>query len=317
MANEVVPFQVSTEMQAYLADKFGVDNTDLTEGVMSSFGIVSFKGKVWRVKYKGEEQIVKTADGDPAPSLVAVIVRGSPQISKIFYPGAYTEGDNEAPDCYSMDGVKPDPNSAKPQAPSCAACPHNVWGSKITEQGNKTKACADSRRLAVVPYPDLKNEKFGGPLLLRIPPASLQELQKYADQLKEWGMAYQAVVTKISFDMELAYPKLVFKAIGSLQSKEEADVVQGWLDGDEIGRMLSEAPIADGAPAPTQAEPAPEPTQKAAPEKKPAEKPKVVQMKPEPEPEKEPEPKATPKEQNSVEATPVEDGLNDLLGTLL
>ena len=38
-------------------------------GVQSSFAVVSLKGKVWRIKYRGEEQIVKGARGQPIQEL--------------------------------------------------------------------------------------------------------------------------------------------------------------------------------------------------------------------------------------------------------
>ena len=104
MAGDVIPF----ELPAGVLDAFkGLDpaSDDLSSGVQPSYGIVSFKGKVWRVKYKGEEHIIKNKDGDPAASLVAVIVKGSPCISKIYYPGSYTEGDDSPPACFSIDGV--------------------------------------------------------------------------------------------------------------------------------------------------------------------------------------------------------------------
>ncbi len=327
MAGDVVPFEIPAGLSAEMADLFGTTNNDLSEGVQESFGVISFKGKVWRVKFKGEERIIKTADGDPAPSLVAVMVKASPQISKIYYEGAYTEGDNDAPKCFSIDGMRPDPGSDATQAPTCAACPKNVWGSKITEQGNKTKACSDSRRIAVVPYPDIKNEAFGGPLLLRVPPASLQELSAYSKLLDDMGLPYQAVITKISFDMELAYPKLKFTALKAL-SREEAMVVIEQMNSDEVGRMLAEAPIADGvgeapsepslsqqaaatgpAPAAAVVEPTPEPTPEPVPEIVPE---TVVEPTPEPVVEKQ-----TPKEANAVEAEPVSQELDGLLGTLI
>lgn len=341
MAGDVVPFEVPAGLLDKYQDLLSAGENDLSAGVADSFGVISFKGKVWRVKFKGEERIVKTPDGDPAPSLFAVIVKGSPQISKIYYPGSYTEGDNDAPTCFSVDGVRPDPGAEAPQSPTCAACPKNVWGSKVTEQGNKTKACADSRRLAVVPYPDMKNEAFGGPLLLRIPPASLQDLKSYQELLKRNNAPYQLVVTKISFDMDVAYPKLTFTAMRAL-TEEEAAVSIAWGEDEIIDRMLAEAPIADGMPE-AGGEPAGEPTlsQRAAAPKpaSPAPKAKPAAPKPTPEPvaeeipetapldatpEPEPEPekeekkaKPTPKEQNAVEANEVDANLDQLLGNMI
>lgn len=323
MTGALVPFEMTADQLAEFKELFGdpAENNDLSEGVQASFAVVSFKGKVWRVKYKGEEQIIKHPEtGDPLPSLPCVLVKGSPQISKIYYEGAYTEGSDDAPKCFSIDGVKPDPGADKAQCATCAACPHNAWGSKITEQGNKTKACSDSRRIAVVPYPDIKNEAYGGPLLLRVPPASLQELDSYNQELKRMGVPYNAVVTKVSFDHELAYPKLTFQAIRGL-TMDEAKVVLEMKEGDVVKRMLSEAPITDAAPSIAEAaQAAPKKAPAPAEKKEPAAANEETTAAPPEEsaaPEEKPKDKASPKEANGAAPVEVPADLKGLLDNLL
>jgi hypothetical protein len=323
MAGDVILFEPPSYLQEY-KEKMA-SNSDLTTGVSDSFPVLSFKGKVWRVKYQGEERIIKDKDGEPTSHLIAVVVKGSPQVSKIYYEGAFVEGSDEPPACYSIDGVKPDPGSAKPQAPACAGCKHNVFGSKITEQGNKTKACADNRRVAVVPYPDIENKNFGGPLLLRVPPASLQNLRNYAQMLENGGANYNMLVTRIGFDAEAAYPKLTFRVMtypsGDKQGQhiwlnpDELDKVIAMQRGDTIDRMLAHAPIVPEDPAATPEVVEPEAGPGPAPEPEPKPEPKVeVAEAPEPEPKKE---KPSAKDANSAEVKPVEDSLNDLIGNLL
>lgn len=336
MAGDVIPF----ELPSGVLDAFkGIAPTnDLSAGVQPSFGIVSFKGKVWRVKYKGEEHIIKNADGDPAASLIAVMVKGSPCISKLYYPGTYAEGDDAPPACFSIDGVRPDPGADDPQAQTCAACPHNVWGSKITEQGNKTKACSDSRRVAIVPYPDVANKAFGGPLLLRIPPASLQNLAAYNDMLVSKGVPYQAVVVKIGFDASKAYPHLTFTPMAAVDA-DKASVIMEMVESPEVERMLASAPITDEADTPAQAArraagpkpaPAPAPASTKAPEQAPAavtagfgqaisetpedRKPAEEVTPSDPAPEKEAE-KPSAKEQNSVEGDRVSGDISELINS--
>ena len=320
MAGDVIPFEVPANLVAEMNKMFGgVDNDDLSAGVQGSFGVVSFKGKVWRIKHGGEEQIVKTVEGDPAPYLLAVIVKSSPQVSKIYYTGTYTEGDDSAPTCFSIDGVKADVSSDAVQSSSCAACPMNVWGSKITESGTKTKACADSRRLAVVPYPDIENVNAGGPMLLRVPPASLQEVSRFGKEVKGWGLNYSAVVVRISFDMNVAYPKLMFKAVRGL-SVDEARQIVAMRSGDAVSAMLAAAPMFDAAPAPAPVEAAPAPAPKAAPKAAPTAAPVPVEVAPEPvqaAAEPEPVPKQTPKEANAAVVEPASAELNALIGGLL
>jgi hypothetical protein len=249
MSTALTTIDMGAELRALiLADT--VDNSALREGIAASFPVMSFRGKVWRVRYQGEAKPI-LMDGDPVPAILCVIVQANPQLSKLYYKGAYEEGSSDAPTCFSLDGVKPDASSENVQCTSCAACPHNVWGSKITPQGTKTKACSDSRRVAVVPYPDLANEAYGGPMLLRVPPASFKELVRYSSHLDEIGGQFSAVVTRIGFDLEAAFPKLVMREVRALSADEYRQVI-GMRDMETVERMLSatESQIADVAPDP-------------------------------------------------------------------
>jgi hypothetical protein len=198
-----------------LANAFGYQESDLTDGAGLGFPVLSYRGKVWRVVHKGSETPLRTPDGDPLPSVRVIILKANKNLSKIFYEKSYAEGDSEAPDCFSMDGERPDPSIKAPPSKTCAACPNAAWGSKVSDDGKELKACQDSRRIVVVPANDIANEAMGGPMLLRIPAASLGNLVAYDDRLKQANAAYFGVATKISFDMDAAYPKLVFDYDGT------------------------------------------------------------------------------------------------------
>lgn len=291
----LVPFEVPEHLLRELMEMFPDDNnSDLTEGVAMSFAVVTFRGKVWRVRYKGEDRVIKLQNGDPASSIIAVLVKSSPAISKLYYPKQYTEGDDAPPLCFSLDGIRPDNGSVEKQSPTCASCPHNIWGSRVTESGSKAKACADNRRTAIVPYPDLKNEAFGGPMLLRVPPTSLQELWRLGNTLKQSGLPYQAVVVKISFDYDVAYPKLVFQAIRPL-SKEEAAIAREHMESDTVLRMLME-PVAGDETGTTEQAATAQGAAAAVEPAKPAPAPKPA-PKPKPAPEPAPEPAQAPAEE--------------------
>jgi hypothetical protein len=48
--------------------------------------------------------------------------------SKSWYEGGCQEGvTGQRPTCSSMDGVTPDSDAMKPQAPACAICPKNEF----------------------------------------------------------------------------------------------------------------------------------------------------------------------------------------------
>lgn len=236
--SNVVPFEGS-KVPAVLKDQMaGAD--DLSAGVSGGFAVISIRSSKWRVKYQGEEHPILNADGDPVASLEAVIVKANPHVTKNFYAQGYSDGASEAPDCYSLDGIRPDASVEDPQAETCAKCPKNVFGSRITPAGKKAKACQDNRRLAIVPTADIMNETFGGPMLLRVPAASLADLAMMGKNLAARGFPYNAVSVRIGFDLDASYPKLTFKPVRPLTDEEAAKVVSIMRD-DKLERILAEA----------------------------------------------------------------------------
>lgn len=227
-----------------------VNNDELGQGVASSYGVIGYRGKVWSTKYQGKETPLMRDDGDgPRGSIEVVLVKAAGAVSKIFYANGYQDGANQAPDCWSADGVKPDASVAKKQCATCANCPMNAWGSRVTDAGKPGKACSDSRRLAVVPVNDIANESFGGPMLLRVPAASLKDLKGYGELLNGYGYPYYAVATRISFDPKEAFPKFVFGAIRPL-TEDEAMHVAEMRNDKRVSTVVSEmAQEFKGAPA--------------------------------------------------------------------
>ena len=143
----IVPFKGNSLPDFLIASD--ADNSEFSHGAGEGFGVLSYRGKVWRLKHKGEEHVL-TKDGEPTQRLNLVMIRANKGYSKIYYAKKYAEGDDAAPDCFSPDGVKPDPSVQRPQCKTCEACPMNVWGSRMTDEGKKAKACQDSRRMAVL-----------------------------------------------------------------------------------------------------------------------------------------------------------------------
>jgi hypothetical protein len=239
MANDLVELFKDNVVPAWArldADE-GVD--EITAGAGSPMGILSIRGKVFRMRYRGSEDVVRDpSTGEPVSFLDVVLVAGNPNLSKMYYGKAYVEGSDDAPDCMSVNGDVPDPGVPNRQNPDCPSCPHNVWGSKITPQGTKTRACGDSRRIAVVPANDIPNEAWGGPVLVRVPAASLGPLQQYGDRLKQLGTKFYAVKTRLSFDSSKAYPQLAFRPIGGLTQEQYRQAVEV-RSGEQLKRVLS------------------------------------------------------------------------------
>ena len=318
-----VPAKVINQLPAHLRAAASVESfNEITAGVQSGFPVLSIRGKVWRIRKSGEEQNYTDDEGDAVQSVELVLIKSNPQPSKVYYDKAYEEGNVEAPTCWSADGHKPDAGVQTPQAKACAACPNNAWGSKLTPSGAKTKACADARRLAVVFLHELEEKGADAqPILLRIPPASLNPLKDYAEKvLQPKGIPYFSVSTKIGFDATVAYPKLTFKAKQFL-TEEQFELVTKFRESEDVRRILAEshefeagtteggdvagtADPAEDTPAPASA---PKPAaKKAAPKPVEAEDVEVaeVEISPAPAPAPKAAPKKTPTKVNGKKAAP-------------
>jgi len=234
-----------------LSNKFGAlvqagVGMDLGDGIRSSYAIVSIKGGKFRIKYKGEERILDMPHPqDPSQRLPlsfidVVIVKANPFLNKQFYEGNYVEGSTEAPDCYSLDGKVPSPNAPRPQHTNCALCPKNQFGSKIGDNGQKQKACRDTKKLAIVPLVDIKNETMGGAMLFRVPPSALKDLSVMSDALKGRGYPYNSVAVRIGFDTTVSHPKPTFQALRPLND-DEADQVLEMFQSDSVANVLADS----------------------------------------------------------------------------
>jgi hypothetical protein len=246
--SEIIPFE-SGNLPAYLKNQ-NVENLngDLISTVSTGFPVVSIKGKIFAIVRGGERTtMMNPKDPDsPATAIEVVLLKGNKGVSKVYYAKGYQEGtEDQKPDCYSNEGVKPEDNSKNPQSKQCSTCAHNQWGSKIGDNGGKGKACQDSKRLAIAGA-GLIND----PYLLRVPPASIKALSEYAAALQKRNLHYSQVVTKIAFEAEAATPKLTFKAMGYLPESAYNEV-KAVVDTEVVASILGTGVVAvdDAIPA--------------------------------------------------------------------
>ena len=241
---------------------------------------ISIKGSRFRIIEGGAETVLEDT------KLSVVIVGANPRLSKTFYAKQWTpDSEPSSPDCYSLDGVRPHGESTDPQNDTCAGCPMNAWGSKITPMGQQIKACADQKRLAVV----ASNDPEGPVYLLQITPAALKGLGSYQKELQMRGIPVEAVKTVVTFDTDASFPKLMFK-FGGFLDETEYNEIEGLFGSDKVLEITGEKEVA----AATAAEPKPKAATKV-----------VVKAKPEPEPEVEEAP--APKRGFGAKAAVVEE----------
>lgn len=287
MANDMVAI-TAAKLPAHLQGKVKTSNVFASAVAVGGFPVISIKGKVFHVQ-RGDERTLVTKDesGDPSASLEAVIVAVNPNKSKVYYDSGYQDGSVAKPTCYSNDGNAPAADAEQPQAMKCAACPNNQWGSRITDNGGKGKACGDSMRLAIA-SPDQLND----PMLLRVPAASLKTLGAYGQQLAKRGVEPHHVVTKIGFDYDVAHPALTFKAVRFVDAEELDEIEAVRVDEEETITQITgvanpntpEVEHRAAEPAPKIEAPKPKPKAKAKPAPEPEVEP-VEAAAPEPKPE--------------------------------
>jgi hypothetical protein len=238
--------------------------SELGAGVSSGFAVLSYRNGRWHTKYRGEEKLLTNDQGDPRLSIEVVIIKAASAVAKTFYKDGYKEGSAEAPDCASTNGVTPDIGVKAKQCNTCAACPNNAWGSRVTSSGKAGKACSDNKRAVVVPLGDLENELLGGPMMLRIPAASLNEAASYETRMKALGFPVHMIGTRVSFDTSVNYPKMLFREIRAL-AKWEIDRIKEYRNDPRVIRILSEGDgVATPIAGPNFEQPAPAPKPKPA-----------------------------------------------------
>lgn len=273
--------QANVQLPAHIARLAAIATAqlggELTGGVQEGFGVISYRGKVWRIKKGGVEEMYLNEAGDPMPTIEVVLVQANPSLSKIYYEAGYVEGNTDAPKCFSNLGDVPDPSVQEPQARNCQVCPKAVWGSRISDAGKKLKACQDSRRMAVCFASDLYNNASTPddvPLyLLRVPPASLNVIKEYQEkQLGPRGIPFFSIVTRIGFDPEATHPQFRLKA-ARFVNEEESEAIEQLRGCNRAQRILAEAQdhtageshgageLTEGT-APEEPEPAPAPPAK-------------------------------------------------------
>ena len=250
---------------------------------------ISIKGSRFRIVEGGTETVLEDT------KLSVVIVGANPRLSKTYYAKQWTpDSEPSSPDCYSLDGIRPAADSTGPQNDTCAGCPMNAWGSKITPMGQQIKACADQKRLAVV----ASNDPTGPTYLLQITPAALKGLASYQKELSMRGIPVEAVKTVVTFDTDASFPKLMFKFGGFLDEDEYA-AVEELFGSDKVLEITGEK----SAAAPEEEAPAPKPKAAAAkPAPKAAAKPAPVEEEEAPAPKRGFGAKAAPVEEEEAPA---------------
>ena len=193
---------------------------------------ISIKGGVFR-KYAGGKEIGAIEDRH----MEVIFVKMAHKASRMFYEGAYQEGQKISPACWSADSDKPDAEVKTPLASSCLDCPKSVKGSG---GGGMGTACRLSWRTAVV----LPKDPAGDVMQLVLPATSAfgkedtgrWPFRPYIQHLASHNVSAGRVITKMAFDTKAPTPKVLFSPAG----KVDDDILQ-------IIARQSKSPAAEAA----------------------------------------------------------------------
>lgn len=197
----------------------GLDADTLAVAGNSSGGkSISIKGGVFR-KYSGGKEVGTIQDRH----MNIIIVKMAHKASRMLYDRPFTEGDNSGtPICWSTDSNVPDVAVDAPQASSCSACPHSIKGSGTNGTGTR---CSLFWKTAVV----IPNDPAGDVMELRLAATSVfgeekngaRPFRPYIQHLASHNVSAGRIVTKMQFDLDATYPKLVFSPVSAVP---EADL---------------------------------------------------------------------------------------------
>jgi hypothetical protein len=258
---------------------------DFTKAFSSSGGStkrITLRGRVFRLVDGGKE-IAKNTD----PFMDVVIVNGSRTVQKTWYAGEYNPDETSIPDCWSSDGERPDADVADPQSARCKECPQSTKGSA----GMGRASCRYSMRIAVV----LRNNVGGDIYQLILPQKSLfgqgdvnnMPFLQYAKYVAQSGYNLNMLATRLTFDTDSDFPKLVFSNSEFLDSDSyQSAIEQGESPIAINAGRLNFVKKTEGtiplmvAPAGSAAAMLTAPSEEIAPPVKRAEKPKAAAPKP-------------------------------------
>ena len=174
---------------------------------------ISIKGGVFR-KYAGGKEIGAIEDRH----MNVIFVKMAHKASRMYYEGAYQEGQKISPTCWSTDSETPDADVKTPCASTCNDCDKSVRGSG---QGGTGSACRLSWRTAVV----LPNDPAGDVMQLVLPATSAfgkedtgrWPFRPYIQHLASHNVSAGRVITKMAFDTKAPTPKGLFSPAGKVE----------------------------------------------------------------------------------------------------
>lgn len=222
---------------------------------------LSYAGKVFSASIGGVTRKLegRNSDGDLVPLQVfrGIVLDYNARRGRRYYERDFEADKKSMPRCWSEDGQKPHPSIEHPMAPNCAACPKSAKNSKINPTtGKGTVACQEFRTIAVIPATDLNFPAMRMQLAVTsdwdkqspdLTDQGWHAFQNYIEYLKAQDVPSSAMlVTKMRFDPNVNYPKLIFSDDRWL-NESEWTAVQERSTSDEVQQLLKGTWTPNGA----------------------------------------------------------------------
>lgn len=189
-----------------------------------------FSIKGGKLSYKGVN-----VPGDEAEVIIVASTFDNQYREGQFDPDNY-----EVPVCFAFGeeekGMKPHPDSAKPQAESCAQCPHNEYGSARVGKG---KACRQARNLALITIEDAEDIEGAELATLSLPPTSLKGWRGYINKITTtMKRPAMSVVTKIKALIVGTYPAVEVSLSSTIDEGEALDAIEA-REGEALKLLMT------------------------------------------------------------------------------
>lgn len=237
-----------TQLPSHIADFFK-EESNITE--RNTVPTLSYEGKVWTVSMNGQKTKLMKQDenGDQVamPVMRVVILDYNRNRGRTYYEGSYDPAKPGTPSCWSEDGIKPHAQVTAPPSSRCDLCPMSVKGSRVTEQGKGVAACSQHRMIAVVPANNLDAPPLRMKLALtsdwdqkspELEAKGWYAFKNYTDFLRTLQAGHTAaLVTKMQFDPNAAFPKVLFSPDRWLEP-DELEKVRKMTNAPEIKTLL-------------------------------------------------------------------------------
>lgn len=168
---------LNADMSAAMSEEMDGLTTDFDRVKIPTGGSVAFE-------VPGDD----SDNPDMAKEIIGIIVDHHP--INAYWEQKF-EGQNNAPDCSSIDGKC---GVGTPGGP-CSRCPMGQWGSAVNSDGTqgKGKACKNMHRIYILRSGEML------PLLLTLPPTSLKPFSNYmAKRIICKGHRPYEVITKVT-----------------------------------------------------------------------------------------------------------------------